>query len=140
VAAEQVEHPSFRVMILGELAVPLPQLHAELVLTEAEAPHRSIVIPVALADAATIALAKERQLGPRPSSQELLCEVLAQLNVDVIAVRLTDEQAGVFYAELDLMTQRGRQTLSCRPSDAIALALRQTVPAPILADERLLGA
>jgi bifunctional DNase/RNase len=28
--------------------------------------------------------------------------------------------------------------LDCRPSDALALALRQGVPAPILADERLL--
>ena len=136
--AEELEHPSFRVMALAGLSVPLPQVHATLVLTEAEPPHRSLTIPVALGDAAAISLAEAHELGPRPSSQELLSEILARLNVDVIAVRLTDEAAGVFHAELDLMTQRGRQTISCRPSDGIALALRQTVPAPILADERLL--
>ena len=136
---EPSQLPSFRVMVVGELSVPLPQLHAELLLTEAEPPHRSMLIPVALPDGAAIALAKDRALGHRPSSQELLSEILARLNVDVIALRLTDEQSGVFHAEVDLMTQRGRQTISCRPSDGIALALRQTVPAPILADERLLG-
>ena len=41
-------------------------------------------------------------------------------------------------AELDLMTPAGRKQVDCRPSDGIVLALRMPVPAPVLADERLL--
>ena len=37
------------------------------------------------------------------------------------------------------MAARGREVLPCRPSDGIIVALRQGVPAPILADERLLS-
>jgi bifunctional DNase/RNase len=36
------------------------------------------------------------------------------------------------------MTPQGRERMPCRPSDGLVLALRMPVPAPILADERLL--
>jgi bifunctional DNase/RNase len=36
------------------------------------------------------------------------------------------------------MTPGGRECVDCRPSDGLVLALRMPVPAPILADERLL--
>jgi bifunctional DNase/RNase len=45
----------------------------------------------------------------------------------------------VFYAELDVMTPRGREVFDARPSDAFILALRQAVSAPILCDEEVLG-
>ena len=46
---------------------------------------------------------------------------------------------GVYYAELDLMTPKGHEIFDCRTSDAITLALRQSVPAPILCAEEVLA-
>ena len=131
--------PNYRVLDLVEVTVPLPSQHAVVLLAEAEAPHRTFSFPVGLAEGAALVAAVERTKGPRPSTQELFSHVLASLNCDVIAVRLTEVLEGVVYAELDLMTRQGREILSCRPSDGLALAIRQGVRAPILADERLLS-
>jgi bifunctional DNase/RNase len=136
---EQVTHPNFRVMELVEVLVPLPQMHAVVQLVERESPHRTLSFPIGLAEGAALAAAKERTAGVRPSTHELFAETLARLNVDVIAVRLTGESDGVYRAELDCMTARGREVFDCRPSDGLVLALRQTVIAPLLADERLLA-
>jgi bifunctional DNase/RNase len=64
--------------------------------------------------------------------------VLQRTHIDVIAVRLTGRDQGNYLAELDLMAPAGRERVACRPSDALVLALRMPVSAPILVDERLL--
>jgi uncharacterized protein len=74
----------------------------------------------------------------RPMTHELFIQVMQQARIDVIAVRLTGRDEGNLLAELDLMTPGGRVRVDCRPSDGIVLALRMPVPAPVLADERLL--
>ncbi len=45
---------------------------------------------------------------------------------------------GVYLAELEVISQRGAETLTCRPSDGLILATRMPVQAPILADLRLM--
>ena len=60
-------------------------------------------------------------------------KVLQQFGVE--AARITVRRGQVFFAELDTMGPRGRRVLPCRPSDAIALALRQRLPTPILVGE-----
>jgi bifunctional DNase/RNase len=45
---------------------------------------------------------------------------------------------GVFTAEIVVSGPTGSSTLDCRPSDAIALALRQRLPVPIMADPDVL--
>ncbi|HUY43447.1 MAG TPA: bifunctional nuclease family protein [Acidimicrobiales bacterium] len=127
---------TFRVMtldsVLYDLTDPSPQAH----LIEAESPYRYLVIPVALPDAIALQAALTRLEGRRPSTHELMTTVLGRLQVDVIAVRIVRYQAGVFYAELELMTAKGREVFDCRTSDALTLAYRQVVPAPVLcADE-----
>jgi len=44
--------------------------------------------------------------GRRPGTHEVMAEVLRRLNADIVAARITRYDAGVFYAELDLMTPR----------------------------------
>jgi hypothetical protein len=44
----------------------------------------------------------------------------------------------MFTAELVVSGPAGQRTLDCRPSDAIALALRQRIPVPIMADPDVL--
>ena len=45
----------------------------------------------------------------------------------------------VFYARLFIETKEGRKVLDCRPSDAVALALRKKAPI-LIAEELLEGA
>jgi hypothetical protein len=52
--------------------------------------------------------------------------------VELEAVRITARRGRNFYAELDTVGPRGRQVISCRPSDALALVLRQRMPTPVL--------
>jgi bifunctional DNase/RNase len=65
--------------------------------------------------------------------------ILQETHVDVIAARITKVEAGVFFAELDLMTPRGRRVFDCRPSDALIITLRQVVVAPVLVSEEVLA-
>jgi bifunctional DNase/RNase len=132
------EDVPFRVMhlesVLYDLTDPSPLVH----LLEAETPFRYLVIPVALSDAIAIQHALAAIEGRRPSTHELMNSILTRLGTEVIAARIVRYDAGVFYAELDLMTPKGRQVLDCRTSDAIAMALRQNSPAPILCSEEVL--
>jgi bifunctional DNase/RNase len=77
---------------------------------------------------------------PRPLTHELLSQVLQGFDIDVVAVRLVGRQGSVYFAELDLRGRTGRTVFSCRPSDALTVALLQPVSVPILIDGRLFEA
>ncbi len=130
----------FRVMsvetVLFDLGDPSPHVH----LMEQELPYRSLSIPVALPDAQAIHAALENVRGRRPSTHELLCEIVARLRCDVVAARIVRLDQGVYHAQLDLMSPRGVMHVDCRTSDAIVVALRQPVAAPILCAEEVLVA
>jgi bifunctional DNase/RNase len=64
-------------------------------------------------------------------------DVLAGFDIDVVAVRLVGRQGAIYFAELDLRGRNARSVHSCRPTDALTVALRQAVPVPILIDVRL---
>lgn len=134
------EDVPFRVMhlesVLYDLTDPSPLVH----LLEAETPFRYLVIPLALPDAMALQNAHSAIEGRRPSTHELMTTMLTRLQGEVIAARIVRYDGGVFYAELDLMTPRGRETFDCRTSDALTMALRQSVPAPILCSEDVLQA
>ncbi len=132
------EDVPYRVMhlesVLYDLTDPSPMAH----LLEAESPFRFLVVPIALADAVNLQHALSSIEGRRPGTHELVTAMLARLRVEVIAARIVRYEGGVFYAELDLMTPSGREVLDARTSDALTLALRQSVPAPILCAEEVL--
>jgi bifunctional DNase/RNase len=132
-------YAAFRVMnvesVLYDLNDASPLVH----LMEAESPFRYLAIPLAVSDAIALQLAISAVEGRRPSTSELVTTMLARLQAEVIAARIVRYDAGIFYAELDLMTPRGREVFDCRTSDALILALRQRVPAPILCAEEVLS-
>jgi bifunctional DNase/RNase len=132
-------YSTFRVMnvesVLYDLSDASPLVH----LMEAESPFRYLAIPIAVPDAIALQHAHHAMEGRRPSTSELVTTILTRLQAEVIAARIVRYDAGIFYAELDLMTPRGRQVFDCRTSDALTLALRQRVPAPILCAEDVLS-
>ena len=129
---------SFRVMHVEDVTMELPSQYPTVSLIEAEPPMRALVFPVGLAEGAAMALAVRRMTSRRPMTHELFMDVLQKARIDVISVRVIGREEGNLLAELDLMTPSGAQTVDCRPSDGLVLALRMPVPAPILVDERLL--
>jgi bifunctional DNase/RNase len=130
--------PAFRVMDVEDVAMDLPSPYPAVTLVESEPPMRALVFPVGLPEGTAMAQALRRMDSRRPMTHELFMQVMQQARIDVIAVRLTGRDEGNLLAELDLMTPGGRVRVDCRPSDGIVLALRMPVPAPVLADERLL--
>jgi hypothetical protein len=128
----------FRVVQVDQVIYDFSSAMAAVVLREAEGVRRTLTLPVALHDATAIHQAAEHVVGRRPATNELVVFILQELQADVIAARIVRVQEGVYYGELDLMTTRGRRVFDCRPSDAIVLALRQVVPAPLLVTEELL--
>jgi bifunctional DNase/RNase len=138
-AVEEANESVFRVMTVESVTFDLGDTSPHVHLMESEAPYRHLSVPIALPEAQALYAALTYMTGRRPSTHELASAIIRQFQADIIAVRVTRYEAGVFYAELDVMTPRGREVFDARPSDAFILALRQAVSAPILCDEEVLG-
>jgi len=120
--------------VLFDLSDSSPLVH----LIEEETPYRYLAIPIALPEALALHNALDKIEGRRPGTHEVMAEILRRLNADIVAARITRYESGVFYAELDLMTSRGHEVFDCRTSDALILATRQGVRAPVLCAESVL--
>jgi len=128
----------FRMALVSTVSLDLPNQHPTVVLREVELPRRQLTFSIGMPDAVALSHAVRRIPTPRPLTHELMSEVLQGFDVDVVAVRIVGRRGGIHFAELDLRGRSGRSVHSCRPSDALTLALHQPVPVPILIDARLL--
>jgi bifunctional DNase/RNase len=122
----------WRIVAVAAVEMDLPSANPEVVLHEAQDPWRELRIPVGMAEGTAIAYAFKGLETPRPLTHELFTHILDGHDVSVAAVRITVRRGQVFFAEIDTTGPRGRRVLPCRPSDALALALRQRLPTPIL--------
>ena len=75
--------------------------------------------------AAQIGLALEDIRLPRPLTHDLFINAIASLDAYVDHVLITDVKASTFYATLTLRQHGHLIELDARPSDAIALAIKQ---------------
>ena len=106
-----------------------------IVLLKEIAGSKYLPIWVGAVEATSIAFAQQGVQPPRPLTHDLIKEMLGVLSAEIASVHLTELKDGVFYSAINFI---GGATLSARPSDAIAIALR--TGAPILASEELLEA
>ena len=98
---------------------------------------RFLPIWVGAVEATAIAFAQQGVEPPRPLTHDLMNNLVELLDATLIAVHLTEIKDGIFYATMLLRDSKGGQlTISARPSDAIALAVRSH--SNILATEELL--
>ncbi|HEY2215552.1 MAG TPA: bifunctional nuclease family protein [Acidimicrobiales bacterium] len=107
-----------------------------LLLQESEALGRTLPIFIGAPEATAIAFALEGVDTPRPLTHDLMKDVLDVVGVTVAQVVVTELRDQTYFAELVLTAFGETYTVSSRPSDAIALAVR--VKCPILADSELL--
>ena len=85
---------------------------------------RFLPIWIGTIEAVSIAYAQEGYVHPRPQTHDLLIDIVESLNASITEVSITDIKDKTYYAEITLNTIEGNVTLSSRPSDAIALAIR----------------
>ena len=98
---------------------------------------RFLPIWVGAVEATAIAFAQQGVEPPRPLTHDLMNNLLELLDATLTAVHMTAIKDGIFYATMLLRDSNGGQlTISARPSDAIALAVRSH--SNILATQELL--
>jgi bifunctional DNase/RNase len=136
-AAGREPPPQYCPVEIERVAVPLPAQHGEISLRELGGEGRRLRIPIGLAEASAIEFARQAIATPRPLTHELFATILAVYGVSIEAVRISSLD-GSYRAELLLNGPMGSRTIDCRPSDGIALALRQPLVPPITAAARLL--
>ena len=88
------------------------------------------------AEATAIALSVQGIQTSRPLTCDLLKQVITSLNASVTMVCVSEFKEQTFFARLVLKHDDGELEVDCRPSDAIALALR--TEAPIYVSEAVL--
>ncbi|WP_182347405.1 bifunctional nuclease family protein [Tomitella gaofuii] len=119
-------------MQLVGIRVEQPQNQPVLLLRESEG-ERFLPIWIGQNEAAAIALEQQGIAPARPLTHDLIKDVIDALGRTLLEVRIVDLREGTFYAELVF---DGDVSVSARPSDAVALAIR--VGVPILSDEAVL--
>jgi bifunctional DNase/RNase len=82
---------------------------------------RYLPIWIGAAEASAIAFQQQGVQAVRPLTHDLMRDIVTALGTRLEAVHITEMRDDVYYAELRFS---GGVTVSARPSDAIALALR----------------
>ena len=97
---------------------------------------RKLPVIVGSFEAQSIALALEAMETPRPLTHDLIGLLINEIDANLVAVRITNIEDGVFYASLDINGEiTGKRSIDSRPSDAIAVGLR--MKAPIMISDEL---
>jgi uncharacterized protein len=109
-----------------------------LLLLEELGGNRVLPIFVGAPEATSIAYALQGVKTPRPMSHDLLGNVIQAMGGQLFAAEITELSDNTYLANLVIMRGDTELTVSSRPSDAVALALR--VGAPILVRDELMAA
>ncbi len=114
-------------MELTGVRVELPT-NQPIVLLRERGGERYLPIWIGAAEAAAIALSLQGVVTPRPMTHDLMRTMLDDLSVDVRRIEVTELRESTFYATIAMNRQGEDYEISSRPSDAIALAVRMSVP------------
>ncbi|MDC0215082.1 bifunctional nuclease family protein [Candidatus Marinimicrobia bacterium] len=112
-----------------------PSRSYAVILTEING-ERKLPVIVGSFEAQSIALAMEAMETPRPLTHDLIGLLINEIDANLVAVRITNIEDGIFYASLDINGEiTGKRSIDSRPSDAIAVGLR--MKAPIMISDEL---
>lgn len=84
-------------------------------------------------EAVSISLALQDIDVPRPLTHDLFLSTIESLGYLLKSIKIINIEDGIFYAQLELTKGSKTNLIDCRPSDAVALAIR--AQAPILATQ-----
>ena len=118
-------------------AGPVPSL--VVLKTHCEDGEEPIQLPIRIGgiEATCITMGLDGEVRTRPLTHDLLRSVIESLGATLTSVAIVDVHDTTFFAQLRMVDQLGRETVvDCRPSDAIALAVR--CGAPLFAEQSVL--
>jgi hypothetical protein len=95
---------------------------------------RVIPILIGIFEATVIDRILKERKAERPLTHDLLCACVASLGGRVKEARIERMEGEVFFAKLVLERAGVEAVVDARPSDAIAVALREGVPIRVAAD------
>lgn len=122
-------------MQLVGVRVELPTNQPIVLLREREG-ERFLPIWIGPVEATAIAFALQGIVTQRPMTHDLMKNVLEEVGIQVERILVTELREGTFYAEIEMSRDGTKYSVSSRPSDAIALAVR--IGTPIFAHEDVL--
>ncbi|MCL1594579.1 MAG: bifunctional nuclease family protein [Actinomycetia bacterium] len=122
-------------MDLVGIRIELPTNTPILLLREQDG-ERYLPIWINTPEATAIALAHDGIQPERPLTHDLLASLIEELGASVAEVVVTELRGGTFYADLRIVVGDDIHTISSRPSDAVAIAVR--TEAPLFASRELL--
>ena len=122
--------------VLG-VQVELPSNSPLLLLRETEGQGRVLPVVIDTPEAHAIHRGIEGIRLARPLTHDLLVTMLEELQATGIGVVVTELRERTFFAEIELQVAGESRTISARPSDAIAIAVRTETP--IYASEDVLA-
>lgn len=99
--------------------------------------NRFLPIWIGLYEAESITIALQKISVARPLTHDLMILLLNALDVQLVCVEISALEAETFYGNLVIEQDGERKYVDCRPSDAIAVAVRAHVP--IFVDEGVLN-
>lgn len=98
--------------------------------------NRRLPIIIGAFEAQAIALELEKIQPPRPMTHDLIRDLFDSVSADVTDILIDELREGTFFAKIRYTVGGADAQLDCRPSDAVALAVR--VGAPIFVSPSVL--
>ncbi len=115
--------------------VELPTNQPIVLLKEKEG-ERYLPIWIGPVEATAIALGMQGIETQRPMTHDLMRDLLQGIGISVERIVITELREGTFYAEIQMSQNGDSVSVSSRPSDALALAVRMNLT--IFADETVI--
>lgn len=122
-------------MIIESIRVSLMNYQRVVILKEKMA-ERYLPIWIGPAEADAIAVKLQGVNVPRPLTHDLLHMIIGSLGANINSIIVSDLKNDTFYAKILLNVDGSQMEIDSRPSDALALAVRDEVP--IYAEETVL--
>lgn len=119
--------------IKGLVVDPLSKM--PIVVLEDMKSEKMLPIWIGVFEANAIALKLENINTPRPMTHDLLTNFMNELDISIQKIVVNDVRDNTFYALIYYYRNNQVEAIDSRPSDAIALALRQN--APIFVEEEV---
>jgi len=122
-------------MTIERIGVALVNYQRTLVL-KAKETERYLPVWIGASEADAIANILQGVHLSRPLTHDFLCSVIKTLGATVKSVMIDKLVDNAFHAKVILVTDKGEIDMDCRPSDAVAVAVR--TKAPIFVDNEVL--
>ena len=113
-----------------------PQNYQRVVILKEKASDRYLPIWIGPAEADAIAVKLQDLSVPRPLTHDLLGTIIDSLGGTIDHILVSDIENDTFFAKITIQANGESKEIDCRPSDAVALAVRAKVP--IFANEEVM--